>query len=164
LGGRLATDGDRLNFLTNIHARASHYRLSDSSATRDRPPAREHDVSVRSACESQASGVRNAPAPMACASNAAVKLENVEQGSLEHSMLGRAVQMQSLFGDYSVSTSSARPGSSSGDWHTVQSTTPRAENSSRALTTWRTHVETPPVYVARYQTFPNASFTPTVRS
>jgi hypothetical protein len=39
LGGRLATDGARLNFLTHIHVRALHYRLSVGSATRDRPPA-----------------------------------------------------------------------------------------------------------------------------
>ncbi len=32
VGLYLAMDGDRLNFLTNIHVRASHYRLSASSA------------------------------------------------------------------------------------------------------------------------------------
>ncbi len=39
LGGRLATDGARLNFLTNIRVRASHYWLAAGSATQDRPPA-----------------------------------------------------------------------------------------------------------------------------
>jgi hypothetical protein len=38
VGLYLAMDGDRLNFLTHIHVRASHYRLSDGSAARDRPP------------------------------------------------------------------------------------------------------------------------------
>jgi hypothetical protein len=45
VGRYLAMDGDRLNFLTNIHVRASHYRLSAGSALRDRPPALEHDLS-----------------------------------------------------------------------------------------------------------------------
>jgi hypothetical protein len=39
VGPYLAMDGDRLTFLTNIHVRASHYRLSAGSATRDRLPA-----------------------------------------------------------------------------------------------------------------------------
>ncbi len=39
VGLYLATDGDRLNFLTHIHVRASHYRLSAGSATRNRQPA-----------------------------------------------------------------------------------------------------------------------------
>ncbi len=55
VGLYLATDGARLNFLTNIHVRASHYRLSTGSATRERPPAREHDLSSRRAWDSRAS-------------------------------------------------------------------------------------------------------------
>ena len=51
LGGRLAMAGARLNFLTQIHVRASHYRLSAGSAMRDRPPAGAHDTSIRSACD-----------------------------------------------------------------------------------------------------------------
>ncbi len=39
VGLYLATDGDRLNFLTHIHVRASHYRLSAGSAMRGRHPA-----------------------------------------------------------------------------------------------------------------------------
>ena len=38
VGLYLAMDGARLNFLTHIHVRASHYRLSAGSAMRDRPP------------------------------------------------------------------------------------------------------------------------------
>jgi hypothetical protein len=52
VGPYLAMDGDRLNFLTNIHVRASHYRLSAGSTTRDRPPAREHDLPIPSTCDS----------------------------------------------------------------------------------------------------------------
>ncbi len=38
VGRYLATDGDYLNFLTHIHVRASHYRLSEGSAMQDRLP------------------------------------------------------------------------------------------------------------------------------
>ncbi len=51
VGPYLATDGDRLNFLTHIHVRAAHYRLSVGSATRDHPPARGHHLSMRRACD-----------------------------------------------------------------------------------------------------------------
>jgi hypothetical protein len=49
LGGRLAMDGARLNFLTDIYVRASHYRLSAGSTTRGRAPAGENDLLVRRA-------------------------------------------------------------------------------------------------------------------
>jgi hypothetical protein len=45
VGLYLAMDGARLNFLTNIHVQASHYRLSPGSAVLARPPAGEHDHS-----------------------------------------------------------------------------------------------------------------------
>ncbi len=67
VGPYLAMDGARLNFLTNIHVRASHYRLSAGSATRDRPPPREHDLSMRSACGSRVQCTRPTCAPLACA-------------------------------------------------------------------------------------------------
>jgi hypothetical protein len=54
VGRYLATDGDRLNFPTNIRVRASHYRLSAGTAMRDRPPACDLDLSMRSDCDSRA--------------------------------------------------------------------------------------------------------------
>ncbi len=61
LGGRLAMDGARLNFLTNIHVRASHYRLSVSSAMRDRQPARAHDLSMKGTCNAGGSHTDRPP-------------------------------------------------------------------------------------------------------
>ncbi len=73
VGPYLAMDGDRLNFLTHMHVRASHYRLSAGSATRDRPPAGGHDLSKRSACEHQASGSPTPPDLVPCASSHTVQ-------------------------------------------------------------------------------------------
>jgi hypothetical protein len=56
VGRYLATDGARLNFQTHIHVRASHYRLSAGSATRVRPPAGEHELSMQTASASQTTG------------------------------------------------------------------------------------------------------------
>jgi hypothetical protein len=54
VGPYLGTDGDRLNFLTNTHERASHYRLAAGSAMRTQLRLRERDALIQDAWDPRA--------------------------------------------------------------------------------------------------------------
>jgi hypothetical protein len=81
VGRYLAMDSDRLNFLTHILVRASHYRLSDGSATRDQPPAGEHDLPMRSACAPPSHGSAPPEAPLHCGYPLALRCYSSAKGA-----------------------------------------------------------------------------------